>query len=104
MSVCHQCQSARQPRDDVRRPASRGRRVSEIAGWVVSSATLVLLPKCPVCVAMYVGLLSGLSISVASASRVRTLLLVLSLSMLVCLALGRLWRFAATRTSRQTDN
>jgi len=60
--------SVTQDRHDAARPASPRRRAMEIAGWIIPSATLVLLPKCPVCVAMYVALFGGIGISVASAS------------------------------------
>ena len=89
------CQIATRDRDDVSRPASRWRRGGEIAGWIIPSATLVLLPKCPVCVAMYVALFSGASISVARASNLRTSLLILCVAALLCLALNRLCRLAS---------
>jgi hypothetical protein len=69
------------------------RRSGEIAGWLVSSATLVFLPKCPACLAAYVALFSGVGISVASASNLRTSLLVLCVATLLCLA-GRKFRKA----------
>ena len=74
---------------------SRWRRLSEIAGWVVPGATLVLLPKCPICVAAYVALISGVGISIASACRLRTVLLLLSLTILFCLTLLRLRQLAS---------
>jgi hypothetical protein len=91
----HCCQIATQDRDNAPRPASRWRRGGEIAGWIIPSATLVLLPKCPACVAVYVALFSGVGISVASASNLRTSLLILCVAALLCLALTRLCRLAS---------
>jgi hypothetical protein len=56
-------------------------------GWIIPSATLVLLPKCPICLAGYVALFSGVGISVASAS-----VLVVSVSALVFLTVKYLRR------------
>jgi len=95
MNTCH-CQTAAKPhRAGPAGCASRWRRGVEIASWIIPSATLVLLPKCPVCVAMYVALISGVGISVASASVLRTLLLIASVAILLCLALWRSWRMAS---------
>jgi len=85
------CQFATRDSDNAPRPLSCWRRGGEIAGWIVPSATLFLLPKCPVCVAMYVALFSGVGISVASAAHLRTSLLVLCVAVLVGLALKHLW-------------
>jgi hypothetical protein len=45
------------------------------AGVLLSSATLVIIPKCPVCLATYVALATGISLPVATASHLRTVLL-----------------------------
>jgi hypothetical protein len=92
VKTCHHCQIATQDRDHARRPASRWRRGGEFAGWLIPSATLVLLPKCPVCMAMYVAMFSGVGISVASASNFRISLLTLCVAALLCLTLKRLCR------------
>jgi len=95
--VQHCCHAAARDRDKAPRPASHWRRGVEIAGWIVPSATLVLLPKCPVCVAVYVALFSGVGISLASASNLRTSLLILCLAALLCLSVKRLWRLASRK-------
>jgi hypothetical protein len=86
------CQFATRDRGNIPRPASRWQRGGTIVGWIVPSATLVLLPKCPICVAAYVALFSGVGISVASASHLRISLLILCLAALLCLALKHLCR------------
>lgn len=73
-------------------PKRRGR---EIAGWIIPSVTLALMPKCPVCVAAYVALVSGVGISVATALVIRTSLVVVCGVALSYLALPRLWRLAS---------
>jgi hypothetical protein len=93
------CLEGTQGRGSASLPASRLRRGSEIAGWIIPGATLVLLPKCPVCVAAYVALFSGICIPVACASSIRTSLLVLCVAALLGLALKRLARLAAFRRS-----
>jgi hypothetical protein len=87
----HCCQPKTRAGENARRPASR-LRGGEIAGWVLPGATLVLLPKCPVCVAAYIALFSGVGISVATATYLRTSLLILCVTALAWLALKRLCR------------
>lgn len=87
MNAPHCCQIAARNRDHSRRRLSRWGRGGEIAGWIVSSATLILLPKCPACLAAYVVLFSGVGISVAAASNLRISLIVLSIAVLLGLTL-----------------
>lgn len=106
MNSRHCCRIATRESDNAPRPASRWRRGGEFAGWIIPSVTLVLLPKCPACVAMYVALFSGVGISVASASNLRTSLLILSVAAVLGLALKPLRRLASqnkTRSMAQTQ-
>ena len=89
------CQNQTRASDSGRRPASRWRRGGEIAGWIVPSATLALLPKCPACVVAYVALGTGLGISMSTAAHLRTLLVMLSMASLLFVAARRLRRFLA---------
>lgn len=73
------------------RPASRSRGGQTI-GWIVPGATLILLPKCPLCLAAYVTLFSGIGITVAGASFLRTSLQMLSVAALLYLLIKHLRR------------
>ena len=93
MNTHHCCQTATRGRDIA--SASRWRRGREMAGWLVPSATLALLPKCPACVVGYVAFATGIGISVGTAAHLRVLLVMLCLASLVFVAARRLRRFMA---------
>jgi hypothetical protein len=64
-------------------PRAWARRIRVVGEWLVPSIGLALMPKCPVCLAAYVALGTGIGISIATATYLRLALIgacVLSLS------------------------
>src|SRR5262245_34110600 len=70
-------------------------RVRGLFAWLVPSRVLVLVPKCPACLAAYVALSTGLSLSLTTATYVRWTLLVLCIASLLFLVVRRLRRIGA---------
>ena len=63
-----------------------------VAAWLVPGGLLVLMPKCPVCLAGYVAAATGLGLSVPAASGLRTVLIALCCLSLAFLAIRLLLR------------
>lgn len=76
-----------------RRSAARPRRLQEAARWLIPGATLALLPKCPVCLAAYIALATGLVITPDSAHHVLHALTILCLGTLAWCALRHLVKY-----------
>ena len=66
------------------------RRFFALAQWILPGTILVVLPKCPACLAAYVLVWTGVGLSLSTASTLRTLIFVFSVTALVCLAARRL--------------
>jgi hypothetical protein len=64
--------------------------------WIFPTALLVLMPKCPLCVAAYIALLTGVGVSVATAQWVQVLMVMLCLMSLAYLGF-KFRRSAAVR-------
>jgi hypothetical protein len=56
------------------------------SGGVLSGALVVLMPKCPMCIAAYVALATGVGISVSTAAYLREGMIGLSVGSLLLLA------------------
>ncbi len=103
MNARHCCQIKTQGGDNARRPVARLRRGGEVAGWLVPTATLALLPKCPVCVAAYVALATGIGISLPAATYLRAMLVALCVASLVFIIGRRLRRFIASLSEQKSS-
>jgi hypothetical protein len=62
-------------------------RVVAATKWIIPAAVLALLPKCPMCVAAYIALATGFSISLPLATWIRTGLLMACLGTMAYLSI-----------------
>ncbi|BCU78436.1 hypothetical protein [Luteolibacter sp. LG18] len=77
--------------------ACRGRGVLGFIRWALPGSVLVLMPKCPACLAAYVALASGIGLSIPAAAFLRHALLGLCVLSLLFLAVQRFRRLRARR-------
>jgi hypothetical protein len=70
-AVGQETRGARVAGGDPRPTASRKRAARGFAGLIFPGAVLVLLPKCPACIALYVAMGTGIGLSVATATYLR---------------------------------
>jgi hypothetical protein len=74
-----------------------GRRCLGFASWVVPSAILALMPKCPACLVAYVAVGTGLGLSLSTAAHLKELLLVLCVALLLYQVAKHLSRFVVVK-------
>jgi hypothetical protein len=97
MSNCPHCnldaapRSARPNPGNGKRPTGLLRRAWRSIEWLCPAAFLVLMPKCPLCVAAYVAVFTGVGVSVSTARWIQILMLVFCSTSLAYLAV-RHWR------------
>src|SRR5690242_16098188 len=81
-AVGHKTDGARVASGDPPPSASRKRAVRGFAGLVFPSAVLVLLPKCPACIALYVAMGTGVGLSFRTATYLRMAMLIVCVASL----------------------
>ena len=101
MNSSHCCQRNPHTSREAHQQRTWARRVRELAGWMVPGALLALMPKCPMCLAAYVALCSGLTLSYSSAHILMRALTALCIGML---ALCVVRRVVNCRQNKQTFN
>jgi hypothetical protein len=71
------------------------RRTAGATSWIFPGAALLFFPKCPACVAAYLAVVTGLSISASVVARLRLALTLIAIPMTLALA-----SFFSSKTGR----
>src|SRR4030095_6758764 len=76
---------------------SVARRAVDLVGWILPSAILALIPKCPMCLGPYVAAWTGIGLSLSTATHLRALLLILCVISLLYLVVKLLCHVIQTK-------
>ena len=79
------CQRKPRAEDQARQQKTLPRRARVVAGWILPGALLALMPKCPMCLAVYVALCTGFTMSCSSAHVIMRMLTALCIGTLALL-------------------
>jgi hypothetical protein len=80
-----------------RASSNYGRHYVGAAGWLLPGAALALIPKCPMCLAAYIAMFSGVALPFSTAAALRWTLIAICVGSLAYLALRKLQRFNRAR-------
>ena len=76
----------------------------QATGWVVPGLGLVLMPKCPACVAGYIAAITGLGVSMTVAAWLRWSMLGLCVAVLAYVAVRTVHRLMSRERSERPAN
>lgn len=76
-------------------------RIAGMAGYAVPGTVLVLLPKCPLCIAAWLAAGTGIGVAVSTAAHLRTLLLLACFACVGSLAARHVFRLMAALFSAE---
>jgi hypothetical protein len=68
------------------RPRTFAPRFVDVFGWIIPGAILAILPKCPMCLAAYIAVWTGIGLSLSAATHLRVSLLVLGIGLALFMA------------------
>lgn len=85
-------------------PAGRNRRRgARVLSWSIPTLTLVLAPKCPLCLAAWIALVTGIALSPSIAAGLRAALLLASAIMLARLTVQHLFPPTAAMQDKEAQ-